>query len=271
LSFSLTEEEQQVTSLTNSAPVPDQVLEVLKTVPIGYLSIASKKGDLYSYPMTFHYSGLKIYMMTPIASAKMKLMKANPNVSFLVDNKKLTLESCGAMVQGKAKILSMAKMIASIVSLGPKMAAFAKKYPGYFSFYAKGKFLPDERKLYKYRFVRIDPSKIVFWTGYNFGKYLPEKNLIKEEPKEDVENQSQVEDLAHLLATADEELEPDQIPADQDWLGELKSSSLLTDDEKQVIGSYKAPLGTEEYVKPGKLSASEKNILKKWKSTKASN
>jgi nitroimidazol reductase NimA-like FMN-containing flavoprotein (pyridoxamine 5'-phosphate oxidase superfamily) len=144
-------------------------------MPIGYLSVTSKKGDLYSYPLVFYYSNLKIYMMTPVSSAKMKFMKANPSISFLVDNRKLALESCGAMIQGRAKILSMAKIIASIVSLGPKMMSFAKKYPGMFTFYARGKYLPDERKLYKYRFIRIDPRKVVYWMGYSFGRYVPEK------------------------------------------------------------------------------------------------
>jgi hypothetical protein len=213
-------------------------------------------------------------MMTPIGSAKMKFMKANPNVSFLVDNKKLALEACGAMIQGKAKVLSMGKMISSIISLGPKMMSFAKKYPGMFTFYARGKYLPDERKLYKYRFIRIDPSKIVYWTGYSFGKYLPEKMKAgREEETLNLSDQSNVESLAALLATADEETEgePDKTPVDQDWLGELNSavsSGILSEDEMRIIGMHKKPLGVAGNVKPGELSSGEKNILKKWKESK---
>lgn len=245
----------------------------MKTTQIGYLSVTSKKGGLYSYPVAYHYSDRKVYMMTPISAAKMKFMKANPNISFLVDNKKLTLDCCGAMIQGRAKILSMAKMITSIVSLGPKMRDFAKKYPGMFTFYAKGKYLPDERKLYKYRFIRIDPTKIVFWTGYKFGKYIPNK---KDQAKEEsLEDQTKIEGLAGLLATADEEgdLTAGELPADNDWLSELNSavsSGILSEDEKRVIGIYKQPLGVSENVKPGELSSGEKSILKKWKSSKYS-
>jgi hypothetical protein len=253
--------------------IPSQVEEVLKSTQIGYLSVTSKKGDLYSYPVAYYFSNNKLYMMTPIGSAKMKFMKANPNVSFLVDNKKLALEACGAMVQGKARVLSMGKMISSIVFLGPKMMSFARKYPGMFTFYARGKYLPDERKLYKYRFIRIDPSKIVYWTGYTFGKYLPEERARKKDSL-DLKDQSNVESLAGLLATADEETEgePDKSLVDQDWLGELNSAvstGILSEDEMRVIGMHKKPLGVADNVKPGELSSGEKSILKKWKESKS--
>jgi hypothetical protein len=253
--------------------IPPQVEDVLKATQIGYLSVTSKKGDLYSYPVAYYYSNHKLYMMTPVGSAKMKFIKVNPNISFLVDNKKLALEACGAMIQGKAKVLSMGKLIASIMSLGPKMMSFAKKYPGMFTFYARGKYLPDERKLYKYRFIRIDPSKIVFWTGYTFGKYVPrgEEGM---ESSLDLESQDNVESLAGLLASADIETEGeiDKSPVDQNWLAELNSATtrgILSEDETAIIGMYKKPLGVIDNVKPGELSSGERDILKKWKASKS--
>lgn len=253
--------------------IPDPVLEVLRFSKIGYLSVTSKKGDLYSYPVAYHYSSHKIFLMTPIASAKMKFMKANPSVSFLVDNKKLALEACGAMVQGKAKILSMAKMIATVYTIGPKsLLEWSKKYPGLLSFYAKGKDLPEERKLYKYRFIKIEPSKIVYWTGYSFGKYVPSKNPKSQQ--EEAIDKSNTESLVNVLANVDEDLEPDKLPADEDWLSELSaavSDGIISEDEKRVIGMYKNPIGIQDNPKPGKLSEGEKNILKKWKESKTSN
>jgi hypothetical protein len=66
-------------------------------------------------------------------------MKANPDVSFLVDNHDLTLGASGVMMQGRVKVYSIAKTVASILSVGPKMAKFSKKYLGMFTFYAKGR------------------------------------------------------------------------------------------------------------------------------------
>jgi hypothetical protein len=260
----------------SSAGLPARVVDVLKSTPIGYLSVASKKGELYSYPVAFHYSDYKVYFLTPIGSAKMKFLRANPNVSFVIDNRKITSTSdikaaCGAMVQGKARIFSFARMIASMVSMGP-MGQLPKKYPGMFSFYLKGKGLPDERKFYKYRLIRIDTTKIVYWIGYDFGKYAPPRTGRKSTPFEDAKGDpSKLEGITKLAAeSTDEEIEIDQIPASEDWLAELKSAiskGILSEDEMRLTG-MSSLFGVGENVKPGELSAGEKDILKKWKASK---
>src|SRR6202045_183744 len=101
--------------------LPDEVLDILKTSTIGYLSVTSGKGELYSYPVAYYFSGLKVYFMTPISAAKLKFIRGNPAVSFLVDNHLLTKGSIGAMLQGRAKVFSIAKTVLSILSVGPKM------------------------------------------------------------------------------------------------------------------------------------------------------
>src|SRR5260370_30925644 len=104
---------------TQSSPVPEQVLDVLKTNTIGYLSVISKKGELYSYPVAFHYSGDKIYFVTPVSAAKFKIIKTNPTVSFIVDNGKVTTEASGAIIQGKARIFTVGRTPLSFLSLRP--------------------------------------------------------------------------------------------------------------------------------------------------------
>src|SRR5256886_6142438 len=173
------------TANTQSSPVPERVLDVLKTNSIGYLSVISKKGELYSYPVAFHYSGDRVYFVTPVSAAKFKIIKTNPTVSFIVDNGKVTTEACGAMLQGKARIFTVGRTLLSILSVGPNIAGFSKKYPGMLKFYARGKELPDERKLFKYRLIRIEPSKIIFWTGYNIGRFSSKK---RDERTEDLLN-----------------------------------------------------------------------------------
>src|SRR6266700_3277184 len=90
-----------------NAPIPEEVTDVLKTTNIGYLTTISKKGDLYSYPVAFYYSDLRVYFVTPISAAKYKMIKENPTVSLIVDNKQLTTNACGAMIQGRAKIVQV--------------------------------------------------------------------------------------------------------------------------------------------------------------------
>src|SRR5947209_16965473 len=72
------------TANTQSSPVPEQVLDVLKTNSIGYLSVVSKKGELYSYPVAFHYSGDKVYFVTPIDRKSTRLNSSHANISYAV-------------------------------------------------------------------------------------------------------------------------------------------------------------------------------------------
>ena len=255
----------------DSSPVPDQVLEVLKDNKIGYLSVLSKKEALYSYPVAFHFSDLKVYFMTPVGAAKFKILKVNPTVSFIVDNGKVTTEACGAMIQGEAKILTIARTLISILSIGPKIAGFTKKYPGMLQFYARGKELPDERKLYKYRLIRIDPSKIIYWLGYSFGRYIPktEAKMAGDSLKLS-KNESGLEISAKLLESAEEGFLTSPLKMDHDWIARLEagdSGMVLSEEERKLLAWFKgepesAQLSVEE---SRRVSEQEKRLLRKSK------
>ena len=251
--------------------VPREVLEVLNTQPLGYLSVKSEKGEIYSYPVVFVISGLQFYLITPIASAKLKFMRANPDVSFLVDNKDVTLGAVGAMIQGKVKIFSIAKTVTSILSVGPNIIKYTKKYPGRFTFYARGKQLPDERKLYKYRLVRLDPSKVLYWVGYNFGKYIPPKGR-KTGGLDVAPDDEKMESFDKLLNAADKEFAPGQVPTpSSEWtdkLDEAVAAGTISSEEREAIGSFRGFLrrAAEESKVGAKVTTDEKRLLKKWKS-----
>jgi uncharacterized pyridoxamine 5'-phosphate oxidase family protein len=235
-----------------SFPIPEGVEEVLKTSDVGYLTVLSKKGDLYSYPVAFRYSRLRVYFVTPVGAAKYKFIKANPTVSFIVDNKKLTLGACGALVQGKAKIFSVAKTLLSILSVAPEIRGFSKKYPGMLSFYARGRELPEERKIYRYRLIRIDPTKIVYWQGYTFGRYVPEPVLReRSDPFAHPKRESEIEMAAELIKSADEELPIGPTLSDHEWivqgLDRAESQGILSAEERGLIQAYRGrTLGSQE-------------------------
>ncbi len=259
------------TTNAQSSPVPEQVLDVLRTNTIGYLSVISKRGELYSYPVAFHYSANKVYFVTPVSAAKFKIIKANPTVSFIVDNGKVTTEACGAMIQGKARIFTIGRTLLSILSVGPKIAGFSKKYPGMLTFYARGKELPDERKLYKYRLIRIEPSKLIFWTGYNFGRFISKK---RDEPIEDsldlTSDEAGVELAARLLQPSENEIPSVQGFSNHDWLAALDtnvSEGILSSDERQIIRSYRRPtlLERSDHGTTASVTEAERRLLRKSK------
>jgi len=257
------------TANTQSSPVPEQVLDILETNSIGYLSVVSKKGELYSYPVAFHYSGDKVYFVTPISAAKFKIIKANPTVSFIVDNGKVTTEACGAMIQGKARIFTVGRTLLSILSVGPKIVGFSKKYPGMLTFYARGKELPDERKLYKYRLIRIEPSKIIFWTGYNFGRFISKRREPTKDSLDLTPDETGVELAAKLLQPTENEISRPQGFSNHDWLAALDttvSEGVLSSDERVIIGSYRGILSQRPDVRrTASLTNDERRLLKKSK------
>lgn len=243
-------------------PIPEEVTDVLENTSIGYLSTISKKGELYSYPVAFYYSDFRVYFVTPVSAAKYRMIRENPTVSLIVDNKHLTTNACGAMIQGRARSYSITRTLISILSLGPKVAGFSKKYPGMLSFYAKGKGLPDERKLYKYRIIQITPSKILYWIGYTFGKYLPKKppsiggKLGLSKSSEDASA------MVNLIASADKEVSSTDQQFDNDWLNLVQdqaTSGKISQDERRLLSSYKAEGARST------LSNDERQLLNKWK------
>jgi hypothetical protein len=253
-----------------SSPIPDQVVDVLKNNKIGYLSVLSKSEELYSYPVAFHFSDLKLYFMTPVSAAKFKILKNNPTISFIVDNRKVTTEACGAMIQGRAKIFTIGRTLISILSVGPKMIGFTKKYPGMLSFYARGKELPDERKLYKYRLIRIDPSKIIYWLGYTFGRYVPRIEAKKSGHSLKLsKDETGLEISAKLLESADEDAPAGPVKMDHDWMTRLDdtvSEGIISEQERKMLGLYKDELTSLPRVDVTSLvTEDEKKLLKKLK------
>lgn len=249
--------------------IPEQVEQVLSTSGIGYLSVTSKKGELYSYPVAFYYSQNNVYFMTPISAAKMRFIRDNPTVSFLVDNHILTTGACGAMIQGNAKVYSITKTVLSILSVGPKMLKFAQKYPGMFTFYARGKELPDERKLYKYRLIKIVPSKIVYWTGYKFGRFVPQKSGAPD-PLANSDEERKLDTLAKLLSSADEELPPSEIEHGEEWnrgLEEAAKNGVISKEERESINSIRSFLrmASASNRVDAKVSDEERKLLTRWK------
>ncbi len=252
-----------------SSPVPDQVVDVLKNNKIGYLSVLSKSEELYSYPVAFHFSDLKLYFMTPVSAAKFKILKNNPTVSFIVDNGKVTTEACGAMIQGRAKIFTIGRTLVSILSVGPKMIGFTKKYPGMLSFYARGKELPDERKLYKYRLIRIDPSKIIYWIGYTFGRYIPKTEAKTAGHSLKLRNdENGLKISAKLLESVAEDFPAEPVLMDHDWISRLDSSvseGILSPEEMKILGSYKGEIVSPEprFETSSRVTEEERKLLRK--------
>lgn len=248
--------------------LPSQVVEVLKTTSIGYLSVISKSGELYSYPVAYYYSKPTVHFVTPVSAAKYKIIKNNPKISFIVDNSKVTTDACGAMLQGRARILSVGRTLLNILSLAPKISGFSRKYPGMLSFYARGKELPDERKLHKYRLIRITPSKIVYWVGYSFGRWTAKEWDNSDDTLDLPINESGLDTIASMLRPT---LPRVRQAGYHDWLAKLDNApyDLLSTEESKILRGYQVSSETDEEKPGARISNAERTLLKRSRSTLA--
>ena len=95
--------------------------------------------------------------------------------------------------------------------------------------------------MYKYRLIRVEPSKIVYWVGYNFGRYFPKGT--KEDPLSTASDETKMETFAELLKTADEELPVTEVEQSQEWVDNLyaaEKEGIISGDERTVINSYRS-------------------------------
>jgi len=160
---------------TNSIELGDSVEELLRTSPVGHLATISPKGRVSTVPIAYHFDGQNVFFGTPKDSSKLKFLQGNPNVAFQLDNGKVMEEAVGVMMQGNAEIYDARALLRKYKKTLPAIAKFSQKYPDVFVFYIRDhNKLPDERKFYKYRLIRIVPDRILFWSGYDWGRLIPD-------------------------------------------------------------------------------------------------
>jgi hypothetical protein len=154
--------------------LPESVRDVLSNNKVGYISVQTPAGRISTNPISYYFDDGYVFFLTPRAAKRYKFMQKNPDVTFTIDNGELMEKCIGIMIQGKVESFGMSKIAMSLKGILPKFLKYLKKYPEGIPFYALGTLglnkLPDERKIYKYNFLRINPIKIFYWDGYDMGR-----------------------------------------------------------------------------------------------------
>jgi nitroimidazol reductase NimA-like FMN-containing flavoprotein (pyridoxamine 5'-phosphate oxidase superfamily) len=167
--------------------LPNNVRKTLEDNKVGYISVTTPSGRISTNPISYYFDDGFIYFLTPRASKRYKFMQKKPNITFTVDNGELMEKCAGIMVQGLIEPFSPTKMALSAKTILPKFMKYLKKYPEGIPFYALGTLglnkLPDERKIYKYNFIRINPVKVFYWDGYDMGRIGAKSGeIVKDDP-----------------------------------------------------------------------------------------
>ncbi len=154
--------------------LPSSVRSTIEANKVGYVSVHMPSGAISTNPVSYYFEDGYVFFMTPRASRRYKFMREKPDVTFTVDNGELLEKCAGIMIQGRVECFSPSRLVLSLKSVFPKLLKYIKKYPEGIPFYALGtlglKKLPDERKIHNYDFIRLNPVKVFYWYGYNFGR-----------------------------------------------------------------------------------------------------
>jgi hypothetical protein len=154
--------------------LPEAVRNCVEENKIGYISVNTPSGRISTNAVSYYFDDNYVYFLTPREALRHKFIEKNPEVTFMVDNGELMEKSAGIMIQGKAASFHPAKLPLAPKSILPKFLKYIAKYPEGIPFYALGTLglnqLPDERKIYKYNFIRVNPGKIFYWDGYVVGR-----------------------------------------------------------------------------------------------------
>lgn len=243
--------------------LPGRILDFVREEKVGHLSVRTQKGVLV-HPIAYYCDNEGIVFGTPRGSAKLKILKKNPRVSFTVDNGKLMKEAIGITVVGKAVTYSFKSLITSTYSALRSSFGFMKKYPELLKFYVGDMSeLPDDRKFYKYVFVRINPTRIIHWDGYEFGRIASRTKKKKKEveapetrPQEDpVVFAKYVMDYYNSLESIDSEV-------DEDLDVEQIAGDLYTDDVYRTVAKEKTMDVTTLLSLPEPLRKTGLSVLK---------
>jgi hypothetical protein len=165
--------------------LPPDISKFVKKQKVGHLSVRTRRGVLV-HPIAYHIQKKAMVFGTPRTARKLDMLKKNSRVSFTVDNGKLMKDAVGITVLGRTETYGLDDIAKGAKQGLAQMAGFMRKYPELVKYYVKDiRELPDMNKFYKYVFVRVNPTSIVHWDGYEFGRITAQRKKKKKDPEQE--------------------------------------------------------------------------------------
>ncbi len=149
--------------------LPPDIYDLLYYGKFAYIGTSDKDATPHVVPTSFVFNGIDLCFMTSVVSKKLKNMKRNRDVAFLVDlrDPDNLLNNTAVLFTGKARKFGLLDVLLHPIKLYTARKLFMNKYPEYHEKYtAEKKSLPDAWQLTPLKsrvLVEIEPEKIVYW------------------------------------------------------------------------------------------------------------
>ncbi len=148
--------------------LPPDIYNLVKESSFAYIGTALK-GVTHVTPVVYVFDGQRIFFNTSKEAKKLKMMKKNSRVAFLIDKRDMSniYENKAVLFTGEVKIYSLLDIPLRFVQMLAARRLFTKKYPDYTRKYATSE-LPKAWQLTPIIariLVEVKPAKIIYWRG----------------------------------------------------------------------------------------------------------
>jgi nitroimidazol reductase NimA-like FMN-containing flavoprotein (pyridoxamine 5'-phosphate oxidase superfamily) len=148
--------------------LPPDIYNLVKGSSFAYAG-TSLKGVTHVTPLVYVFDGQRIFFNTSKEAKKLKMMRQNKKIAFLIDKRDMSniYENKAVLFSGEVKIYGILDLPLRFIQMLLARQLFIKKYPEYTRKYASSE-LPRAWQLTPIIariLVEVKPGKIIYWRG----------------------------------------------------------------------------------------------------------
>ncbi len=148
--------------------LPPDIYNLVKESSFAYVG-TSFKGVTHVTPLVYVFDGQKIFFNTSKEAKKLKMMRKNRKIAFLIDKRDMSniYENKAVLFMGDVKIFGLLDIPLHFIQMLRARKLFIIKYPEYTRKYATSE-LPRAWQLTPIIariLVEVKPAKIIYWRG----------------------------------------------------------------------------------------------------------
>jgi nitroimidazol reductase NimA-like FMN-containing flavoprotein (pyridoxamine 5'-phosphate oxidase superfamily) len=148
--------------------LPPDIYNLVKESSFAYVG-TSLKGVTHITPVVYVFDGQRIFFNTSKEAKKLKVMKKNNKVAFLIDKRDMSniYENKAVLFTGKVKIYGVLDIPLRLIQMLRTLRLFITKYPEYTRKYSTSE-LPKAWQLTPIIariLVEVKPARIIYWRG----------------------------------------------------------------------------------------------------------
>ncbi|MCZ7361963.1 MAG: pyridoxamine 5'-phosphate oxidase family protein [Candidatus Methanoperedens sp.] len=148
--------------------LPPDIYNLVNESSFAYVG-TSLKGVTHVTPLVYVFDGQRIFFNTSKEAKKLKMMRKNNKIAFLIDKRDMSniYENKAVLFMGEVKIFGLLDIPFHFIQMLLARQLFLKKYPEYTRKYATSE-LPKAWQLTPIItriLVEVKPSKIIYWRG----------------------------------------------------------------------------------------------------------